>query len=161
MMNGDEYKAGIFDRLLPWILVFGIFYFGFVFPAVPPGHDKVVHFAAHFGMSFLISCLVYAFCILKLNLRKGIANWLLVLVTLLVGSVYKLMELVSEGLLSSFQLGKLLQLSGFYNSMSQNISGMLATLLMIHFFLGKPLHLAGPGPVLAVRHPAAPDNSYH
>jgi hypothetical protein len=120
------------------VLFPGIICFGIIFPDSLGDHDKMVHFAAHFGMSFLISRLINAFSRLKLNLKKGSSYFLLAGITVVAGSAYKWMELVSQGKPASFQVGKLSEVSGYYSSMSQNISGILATLLMIRYFFGNP-----------------------
>jgi hypothetical protein len=125
------------ERLVTALLFLGIISFGFIFPDSLGDHDKMVHFAAHFGMSFLISCFIYAFSRIKLNLRKGSSYFLLFSITLVAGSIYKWMELVSQGKLATFRLSALFGVSGFYTSMSQNISGILATLLMITYFFGR------------------------
>lgn len=118
-----------------FVMFSGVIYFGFIFPDSLGDHDKMVHFAAHFGMSFLISCLIYAFSRVKLNLKKTSSYLLVIVIPLVAGSIYKWMELISQGKLASFEVGKLFQVSGYYTSMSQNISGILATLLMIRYFL--------------------------
>jgi hypothetical protein len=133
-----DFKKRLYkEKGLKAILFLGIIYFGFMFPDSLGDHDKMVHFAAHFGMSFLISCFIYAFSRLKLNLKKSSSYFLVVGITLIAGSIYKWMELISQGRLSSFQVSKLFEVSGFYTSMSQNISGIFASLLLITYFFGK------------------------
>ena len=130
-------RLNLKDIALKLILLCGIGCFGFVFPDSLGDHDKMVHFAAHFGMSFLIACLIYAFSRLTLKLGKTSSYFLLIGITLIAGSVYKWMELISQGKLASFQVGKLFEVSGYYTSMSQNMSGILTALLMIGYFFDR------------------------
>jgi hypothetical protein len=131
----DNMKPKRSDRIVMLLLLTGVIGFGFIFPDSLGDHDKMVHFAAHFGMSFLISWIIYVFSRLKLNLKKSSSYFLLIGITLVAGSAYKWMELISQGKLTTFDPGKLFQVSGYYTSMSQNLSGILATLLMISYFL--------------------------
>jgi hypothetical protein len=130
-------KISFRNKIIIAILLVGMVFFGFILPDSLGDHDKMVHFAAHFGMSFLISCLIYAFSRYKLHLKIASSYFLVIGITLVLGSVYKWMELISQGKLASFQVSKLFQVSGYYTSMSQNISGILATFLMFTYFFRK------------------------
>jgi len=138
----DNKRSSIRNKIVLGTLLVGMVFFGFIFPDSLRDHDKMVHFAAHFGMSFLISCLIYAFSRFKLHLKITSSYFLVIAITLVLGSLYKWMELITQGKLISFQVGKLFEISGYYTSMSQNISGILATFLMITYFFGKARRMA-------------------
>ena len=85
------------DRLVIFSLVSGMICFGFVFADSTSDHNKMLHFAAHFGMSFLILSFSYAFCNLKWNISRQGSYSIAILLTLLVGCLYKYFEISSLG----------------------------------------------------------------
>src|SRR5215467_13591965 len=112
-------------------LVSGIICFGFVFADSVSDHDKMLHFSAHFGMSFMILAFTYAFCYLKWKMGKWKSYSVSILITLIIGSIYKITEITSLGLLHNYGLNRLLVISGCYTSLSQNIAGVFAGMLII------------------------------
>ena len=135
-----------------WALLAGTICFGFILPDSTSDHTKLVHFAAHMGMSFLVACFSYVICTLILRIRKSASLTLLIGVTLVVGGIYKYFEIASMGLLQAYPLGPLLKATGCYTSMSQNISGLLAAILLIELISsGAHLlyHALAPGSLLS------------
>ncbi|MHA4807923.1 hypothetical protein ACX0G9_07445 [Flavitalea flava] len=128
-------KKRMIDGLIRLALLLGIVYFGFVFPDSFSDHNKMVHFAAHVGMSFLVASFMYVVCNLKLRISKKNSYILLVIVTLFIGAVYKYFEIAGQGLLHTYSLTTLLELTGVYTSMSQNTAGILAAILLIQYFI--------------------------
>jgi len=59
-------------------------------------HDQMVHFAAHFGMSYAIHTFLYAVFYRAFSLRRGIAISLAILITLAVGGGYKYIEMAQN-----------------------------------------------------------------
>jgi hypothetical protein len=55
----------------------------------------------------------------------------------LIGCIYKYLEISSEGILHQLTPGQLLDLTGCYTSMSQNLAGILAGIFIIHYFFGR------------------------
>jgi hypothetical protein len=125
------------DKLIIFSLVSGIICFGFILPDSISDHTKLVHFAAHFGMSFLILSCSYAFCSLQWHISRSGSYGLAILATLAFGSAYKYWEIASQGISQHFEFGQLLTITGVYTSMSQNLSGIFAALLIIHYFFGR------------------------
>jgi hypothetical protein len=123
----------IIERLVRLALLGGIVYFGFIFPDSFSDHIKMLHFSAHVGMSFLLASFIYVFCNIKLRINKRNSIVILMAVTLIVGIIYKYMEISGEGLLHAYQLGTLLEITGCYTSMSQNMAGILAAILLIEY----------------------------
>lgn len=128
-------KKWMMDGLIRLGLLLGIIYFGFVFPDSFSDHNKMVHFAAHVGMSFLVASFIYVVCNLKLRISKKNSYILLVMVTLVIGAVYKYLEIAGQGILHAYSLTTLLEITGVYTSMSQNTAGILAAILLIQYFI--------------------------
>ncbi|PWT73550.1 MAG: hypothetical protein C5B59_13160 [Bacteroidetes bacterium] len=125
------------DGLVIFSLVAGIICFGFVFADSFSDHDKILHFSAHFGMSFMILSFTYAFCYLKWRMGKWSSYSVSILITLLIGSIYKIIEIWGMGLLHNYGLGRSLVISGCLTSLSQNIAGILAGMLIIQYFFSN------------------------
>jgi hypothetical protein len=125
------------DRLIIFSLVSGIICFGFVFPDSISDHNKVLHFAAHFGMSFLLLSISYAFLNLKWGFSRSGSKVLAISFTLFIGCLYKYAEITSQGIANDFSFGQLLTLTGCYTSMSQNVAGIFAGIFIIHYFFGR------------------------
>jgi hypothetical protein len=130
------------ERLVIFSLVSGIICFGFIFPDSVSDHNKILHFSAHFGMSFLILSISYAFCNLKWGMSRTGSHIISIASTLLVGCIYKYAEISSQGIISTFSFGQLLELTGCYTSMSQNLAGICAGMFIIHYFFGKGIRLS-------------------
>jgi hypothetical protein len=123
----------VIERLIRLTLLAGIAYFGFIFPDSTSDHMKMIHFSAHVGMSFLLASFIYVFCNIRLRINKKNSIIILMAVTLIIGVVYKYLEISGEGLLHAYKLGTLLEVTGCYTSMSQNMAGILAAILLIEY----------------------------
>lgn len=135
-------RKRILDKLTVFALLAGIICFGFVFADSTSDHNKIVHFSAHFGMSFLISSVVYAFCNIKLGINTNRSFILLTVSTFIIGFIYKCLEILSLESLSAQSpqdLNKLLETTGFFTSMSQNIAGIMAAILIIKYFFSRQI----------------------
>jgi len=130
-------------RLVRGMLFAGIIYFGFIFPDSLSDHEKILHFSAHMGMSFLIAISVYVICNVMLHIRRKHSLIILTTLTLVVGAIYKYLEISSQGIFHLYSLGDLLKLTGVYTSMSQNTAGLLAAILLIEYMV-QYIRLAGP-----------------
>jgi hypothetical protein len=124
------------------VLFAGVVYFGFIFPDSFSDHEKIVHFGAHVGMSFLIASCVYFICHFRLGIGKRSSYLILMGTILVVGACYKYFEIAAEGILHAYPLGQLLVVTGSYASMSQNLAGALAAILLIHSIIAADAGLA-------------------
>jgi hypothetical protein len=127
------------NRWMRAILLAGIVYFGFILPDSFSTHDKILHFSAHVGMSFFVAICMYVICNIMLNLSKSRSLLILTFATLIIGAIYKYLEISSEGLLGNYLhnygLAILLKATGCYTSMSQNMAGLLAAILLIDYMV--------------------------
>ena len=117
-------------------LLAGIVYFGFIFPDSLSTHDKILHFSAHMGMSFFVAVCMFVICNVMLHLSKSRSLAILCFATLIIGAIYKYLEISSEGVfqtLHNCSLGFVLKITGVYTSMSQNTAGLLAAILLIEY----------------------------
>ena len=114
----------------------GILCFGFIFPRPFSSHETIVHFAAHVGMSFLLASCVYVICNIRLGLSRTSSYIALLSTIFIIGSLYKYFEISGEGVFQrSYPFGYLLQVTGCYTSMSQNLAGALAAILLIRYVI--------------------------
>jgi hypothetical protein len=133
MMNKETVR-----KLTRAILLAAIVYFGFVFPDSLSNHTKLVHFCAHMGMSFFLASCLYIICNILLRMRRSVSVIILTVITLVIGAVYKYLEISGEGLLHAYpNLGDLLRYTGCYTSMSQNTAGLLAAILLIEYTIAN------------------------
>lgn len=123
------------ERSIRLSLLAGIVYFGFVFPDSLSDHTKMLHFCAHMGMSFFLASCVYVICNIMLQMKRVASLLMLTVITLVVGGIYKYFEISGEGLLHAFSFGELLKVTGCYTSMSQNMAGTLAAILLIEYLV--------------------------
>ncbi|MDR3716306.1 MAG: hypothetical protein P4L51_26170 [Puia sp.] len=121
------------DRLIRAGLISGIVFFGFIFPDSLSDHEKMIHFAAHVGMSFCVASFLYVLCNIRFRIPKKRSHIILIAVTLVIGAIYKYVEISGEGILHLYSLPDLLTVTGCYTSMSQNITGILAAILLIEY----------------------------
>jgi hypothetical protein len=127
-------RKKITERLARWALFVGIVYFGLIFPNPFANHESIVHFGAHVGMSFLLASCIYVICNVRLRISRTNSYIILLVTIFIVGSLYKYFEIAGEGMfVYSYSLGQLLQITGCYASMSQNIAGALAAILLISY----------------------------
>jgi hypothetical protein len=133
MMNKDTVRT-----LTRAILLAAIAYFGFVFPDSFSNHTKLVHFCAHMGMSFFLASCLYIICNIVLRMRRSVSVIILTVITLVIGAIYKYLEISGEGLLHAYNnFGELLKYTGCYTSMSQNTAGLLAAILLIEYAIAN------------------------
>jgi hypothetical protein len=121
------------SRIIRMALLAGIAYFGFIFPDSLSDHEKLLHFAAHVGMSFLAASFIYIICNIKLRISKATSLVILILTTTIIGAIYKYWEISTQESAHLYSLGDLLTITGCYTSMSQNMAGVLAAILMIEY----------------------------
>ena len=120
-------------RLVRGVLLAGIVYFGFIFPDSLSDHQKILHFSAHMGMSFFIAICVYVICNMMLRISRSRTLIILTVLTLVIGAIYKYLEISAQGILHLYSFGELLKITGCYTSMSQNTAGLLAAILLIEY----------------------------
>ncbi len=132
-MQTTVYKKKLPDLLIRLALVGGIVFFGFIYPDSLSDHEKILHFAAHVGMSFFVASCLYVICNIRFRLRKIPSHIILIAVTLIIGAIYKYVEISGEGMLHLYSFGELLTITGCYTSMSQNMAGILAAILLIEY----------------------------
>ena len=127
------------NRWVRAILLAGIVYFGFILPDSFSTHDKILHFSAHVGMSFFVAICMFVICNIMLHLSKSRSLLILTFATLIIGAIYKYLEISSQGLLGNYLhnygLAILLKATGCYASMSQNMAGLLAAILLIDYMV--------------------------
>jgi hypothetical protein len=121
------------SRVIRMALLAGIAYFGFIFPDSLSDHEKLLHFAAHVGMSFLAASFIYIICNIKFRIRKAPSLIILISMTTVIGAIYKYWEISTQEAAHLYSFGDLLKVSGCYTSMSQNMAGVLAAILMIEY----------------------------
>jgi hypothetical protein len=122
-------------RYKAWIAVFSIIsvLLGIILPNSFSDHYKLLHFAAHFGMSFLIANSFYK--LLSIKIHHRFKSFLVVFLSILIlGSVYKLFEIHSFLTDTSLSFSRVLLMTGFYTSMAQNFGGMCASFVLILYF---------------------------
>jgi hypothetical protein len=133
----NEYSVK--DKLTLLLLATGMVCFGLVFPDSISDHVKIVHLAAHFGMSFLLALCFYIVCTIKMRITRAFSYTVLITATLLIGVVYKLVEIASLGEIGTLPLQTIIDKAGVMTSMSENLSGLLAAMLVIEGLLVKNL----------------------
>jgi hypothetical protein len=135
-------KYSVKDKWVLILLSVGVLFFGLVFPDSFSDHDKLLHFAAHFGMSFLVALSTYFFCVIRLRASKRLAYCVLILATLSIGVLYKLWEIAPLDIFSRFSFSRAVEITGAVTSMSQNLSGMMAAMLLIEGLVDRNLILS-------------------
>lgn len=127
------------DKLVLFLLATGIFCFGVILPDSLSNHVKLVHFSAHFGMSFLLALCFYMLCTVKLRISKSLSYTILIIATLFIGVIYKYWEIATQGMFTKFSFSTTMELTGTATSMSQNISGLLAAMFLIEGLVHRNL----------------------
>jgi hypothetical protein len=127
------------DKLTLFLLGAAVLCFGVVFPDSLSNHIKLVHFAAHFGMSFLLALSAYLVCTVKLNISKSLSYSILIAATLFIGVVYKFWEIATQGVIGNVPFQIIMDRSGVMTSMSQNLSGLAGAILLIESLLERNL----------------------
>lgn len=85
------------------------------------------------GMSFFIAVCAYVICNMMLHLRRKHSLIILSILTLVIGAIYKYLEISSQEVFHLYSFGQLLKVTGCYTSMSQNTAGLLAAILLIEY----------------------------
>lgn len=127
------------DNLILCLLASGVCCFGLILPDSTSDHDKLVHFSAHFGMSFLVALCFYLFCTIKMRISKAMTYIILIGSTLLIGVLYKYWEITTLGMFEKLSVSTVIVNTGLMKSMSQNISGLLAAILLIEGLVDRNL----------------------
>jgi len=131
------YSAKDYFTLL--LLAAGVCCFGLVFPDSISDHDKLVHFSAHFGMSFLVALCFYLLCTIKFRISKQLSYIILISATLLIGVLYKYWEITTLGMFEKLSFSTVIVNTGVMRSISQNISGLMAAILLIEGLVDRNL----------------------
>ena len=84
-------------------------------------------------MSFLIASCFYVVVIVRFKMSISHLFIWLFLLTQVIGRFYKFLEIAGEGIYHVYSLWKLLLVTGYYTSMSENLSGSLAVALLINY----------------------------
>jgi hypothetical protein len=124
------------------LLAVGVCCFGMILPDSFSDHNKLVHFSAHFGMSFLLALCSYMICTLKLRIPKSLTYIIIISITLVIGVIYKFWEISTEGILDRLNFTTAIEATGVMKSMSQNISGLLAAVLLIEGLIDRNLAMS-------------------
>ena len=133
----DKIKFKILNyRLIILALLIAVVMLGIVSPASFSNHYKLLHFSAHYGTSFLVAYFLYKLCTVRLRMRKTYSFITTFIVAFIFGAIYKYFEITGNTKIDihSMPLSKLLELTGFYFSMSQNIAGILSAYALIIYF---------------------------
>jgi hypothetical protein len=133
----NEYSVK--DKLTLFLLATGVFCFGVILPDSLSTHVKMVHYAAHFGMSFLLALCFYMICTVRMKISKTISYTVLIAATLLIGVIYKYWEIATQGMIGNYSFHAIIDLTGAMTSMSQNLSGLLGAMLLIEGMLDRNL----------------------
>jgi hypothetical protein len=127
------------DKLTLFLLATGVFCFGVILPDSLSTHVKMVHYAAHFGMSFLLALCFFMICTVRMKISKAISYTVLVTATLLIGIAYKYWEIATQGMIGNYSFHTIIDMTGAMTSMSQNLSGLLGAMLLIEGLLDRNL----------------------
>ncbi len=136
----NEYSVK--EKLILVLLFAGICCFGVLLPDSLSDHNKIVHFSAHFGMSFLLGLCFYMICTIKMRISKLLTYMVLISATLFIGIVYKYWEIATHGMIGNYSFQAILGSTGIPTSMSQNLSGLLGAILLIEGMLDRNLATA-------------------
>ena len=90
-------------------------------------------------MSFLLALCFYMVCTIKMRISRAFSYTVLITATLLIGVVYKLVEIASLGEIGTLPFQTIIDKDGVLTSMSENLSGLLAAMLIIEGLLVKNL----------------------
>jgi hypothetical protein len=127
------------DKLVLFLLTAGMICFGVVLPDSLSDHNKLVHFAAHFGMSFLLALSFFMICTIRMRISKKISYTVLITATLFIGVLYKFWEIATQGMIGSYSFHTIMDHTGVMTSMSQNISGLMGAVLLIEGLVDRNL----------------------
>jgi hypothetical protein len=118
------------DKLTLLLLASGVFCFGLILPDSLSDHVKLVHFSAHFGMSFylrfvftcsaLLNGEYQSLLLIHINCRHAFYR-----------NRIKFWEIALHGEIGTLPILTIMDRSSVMTSMSQNLSGLLAGILLI------------------------------
>ena len=137
----NEFSAK--DKWILSLLAAGMVVFGVIFPDSLSDHNKLVHFSAHFGMSFLLAFCFYMICTIRMRISKAFSYTVLITATLLIGVIYKSWEIATQGMIGSYSFHTIIDRTGVMTSMSQNISGLMGAIFLIEGLVDRNLSPAG------------------
>ncbi len=140
----NEYR--IKEKLILILLIAGIGCFGVLLPDSLSDHNKIVHFSAHFGMSFLLGLCFYMICTVKMRMSKILTYMVLISATLFIGIIYKYWEIATQGMIGNYSFQAILDSTGVPTSMSQNLSGLLGAVLLIEGLVDRNLAITALKP---------------
>jgi hypothetical protein len=121
-------------RFLVAVMGFCILLFGVIIPHSLSDHFHLLHFAAHFGMSFLLAHSLYQFSRHFLTGNRVYLFALVASVIMVLGGIYKLIEIFWFNNLREMPFFFALKISGFRDSMCQNFAGILAAFMLTIFW---------------------------
>jgi len=121
-------------RLILIMLLLSAALLGIVIPGSFSDHDSLLHFSAHFGISFLMAFLLFKMFTIRFQLQRSTSFVVVFLAILIFGAIYKVFEIIGNPLFHSFSSVEILRITGFYISMSQNIAGILFAFAFITYF---------------------------
>jgi hypothetical protein len=127
------------DKLTLALLVIGMVCFGVILPDSLSDHNKLVHFSAHFGMSFLLAFCFYMICTVRMRISKTFTYTVLITATLFIGIIYKYWEIATQGMIGSYSFHTIMDRTGVMTSMSQNISGLMGAIILIEGLVDRNL----------------------
>jgi hypothetical protein len=127
------------DKLTLSLLTTGMVIFGVILPDSLSDHNKLVHFSAHFGMSFLLAFCFYMICTIRMRISRTFSYTVLIAATLLIGIVYKYWEIATQGMIGSYSFHTIIDRTGVMTSMSQNLSGLMGAILLIEGLVDRNL----------------------
>ena len=136
----NEYSVK--DKLILLMLALGVGCFGFILPDSLSDHSKLLHFSAHFGMSFLLAFCFYMICTVKMLTTKTFTYTVLICATLFIGVVYKYWEIATFGMIGNYSFQRIVDSTGVATSMSQNISGLLGAIFLIEGLVERNMVIA-------------------
>jgi len=127
------------DKMVLLLLAGTMICFGVVLPDSLSDHNKLVHFSAHFGMSFLLAFCFYMVCTVSMRISKLFSYTVLIIATLFIGVIYKYWEIATQGMIGSYSFHTIVDRTGVMTSMSQNISGLAGAMLLIEGLVDRNL----------------------
>ncbi len=121
-------------RIVAVLMILGVAIFGIIFPDSFSDHYSLLHFSAHFGMSFLLSTFLHKIFLLNAGGRKWAPFVWVFMIVSIIGVIYKFFEIYYISHFPEVSVYNALIFSGFFTSISQNTSGILAAFSLIIYF---------------------------
>jgi hypothetical protein len=121
-------------RLIIIALLAAVVLLGIVFPASFSDHYKLLHFSAHYGTSFLVSYFLFKLFTVRFGMQKISSFIIVFILAFIFGAIYKYFEISGNPSIHKMPLSEVLEITGFYISMSQNTAGILSAFVLIIYF---------------------------